>query len=102
VRGDCSVWGSLISGGVDFLVTSPGSFLVGLPVLIQGGIVVWSTWRSLVSFRGECVSGILFDSDILMSLLYDVQFRHFRSPLMSFCMIDILIGHFGELQLSQC
>jgi hypothetical protein len=28
------------------------------------------------------MSGILFDSDILMSFLYDVQFGHFRSPLM--------------------
>jgi hypothetical protein len=48
------------------------------------------------------MSGTLFDSDILMSLLHDAQFRHFRSPLMSFCMIDILIRHFGELLLSQC
>jgi hypothetical protein len=96
VYGVVSFWRGRVSGSV------AGIYLVGLPVLIQGGIVVWSTWCSLVSFRGECMSGTLFDSDILMSLLHDAQFRHFRSPLMSFCMIDILIKHFGELLLSQC
>jgi hypothetical protein len=43
------------------------------------------------------MSDISFDSDISMSFLCDMQFRHFRSPLMSFCMIDILIRHFDEL-----